>query len=52
MFTLSIAFLALALIAGMFAFLGVAGGSAIVAMSIAATLAVISMISYWRRRPA
>jgi uncharacterized membrane protein YtjA (UPF0391 family) len=52
MFALSIAFLALALIAGMFALLGAAGGTAVVAAVVAAILAVISMIAYWQRRPA
>ena len=51
MFALSIAFLALALIAGFFAVTGVAGVSAGVAAVVAGILAVVSMIVYWRRRP-
>lgn len=51
MFTLSVALLALALIVGLFAVLGVAGASAMVAAILIGILAVISMLVYWRRRP-
>ncbi|MBS1124718.1 MAG: hypothetical protein H6Q90_6946, partial [Deltaproteobacteria bacterium] len=51
MFALSIALLALALIAGLFAVLGVAGPTVGVAAIVVGILAVLSMIAYWRRRP-
>lgn len=51
MFTLSIALLALALIAGLFAVLGVAGAMVGVGAIVAGILAVFSMIAYWKRRP-
>ena len=52
MFTLSIALLAFALILGAFGVLGVAGGNAIAASLVLLLCAVISMVAFWRRRPA
>lgn len=52
MFALSVALLALAVIAGLFALLGVAGPAAGVAAIATGIVAVFAMIAYWRRRPA
>jgi hypothetical protein len=50
MFMLSTALLALAVIFGLFAVLGVAGGGALVASLVLLLMASASMIAYWRRR--
>jgi hypothetical protein len=52
MFTLSIALFAFALILGAFGVLGVAGGNAIAASLVLLLCAGISMVAFWRRRPA
>ena len=52
MFTLSIALLALALVAAAFGFLAGAGGAAIVASVVLLAMSATSMVAYWRRRPA
>ena len=52
MFTLSIALLALGIIFAAFGFLGVAGYSAIVGSVLLFAMSAVSMVVYWRRRPA